>query len=293
MSDYPAVDDYEAIEARRLAEAVDALEAGADPGIDPREDPELSAQIKTVSALRELHHEATQQPSFAAYIRRSGAFIKQQLRREHAPQPVAERPVPFFFRWSVLTPVASAAAAAAIILAIVTLNPASPDAQPELAASEASPPDPRDGTLPLVAPTVDPVLTMLEQMAHAESLVGEQQPLATRSAEDELRQIRATLDEIASLTERGELVAESVLHELTVSTAILARRIAATPQSVTRETVIGYIETAGEGQTVLGDAEAARGSEDALHAARLATQDGVVVAALYLFRSQVPVAPSE
>ena len=80
--------DYEAIEARHLAEALDALEAGADPGIDPREDPELSARIETVRAVRELHLEATRQPSFATYVRRSGAFIQQQLRQERAPQPL-------------------------------------------------------------------------------------------------------------------------------------------------------------------------------------------------------------
>ena len=134
---------------------------------------------------------------------------------------------------------------------------------------------------------------MLEWMAQAESLIDEQRALVSRSAEDELLRIRTILDEIAAANARGELVADSLLLEFTRSSAGLAFRIRTTPESVSRETVIGYIETAGEGQTVLGQAAAAEGGEGTLHIARLTTQDGVVVAALYLFRSQVPVAPSE
>ena len=297
---------YEAIEARRLAEALDALEAGADPGIDPREDPELSAQIETVRAVRELHLEATRQPSFATYVRRSGAFIQQQLRQERAPQPVP-RPVTavaepvkagrvhFLFRWSTLAPVTSAAAAAAIVLAFVVLNSSSPASSPPTQVTQPQLPVPEapltEETSPLRVPALDP--GMLERMAQAESLIGERRALVSRSAEDELRRIRTILDEIAATNARGELVADALLLEFTRGSAELALLIRTTPESVSRETVIGYIETAGEGQTVLGQAEAAEGSEGTLHIARLTTQDGVVVAALYLFRSQVPVAPSE
>ena len=297
---------YETIEARRLAEALDALEAGADPGIDPREDPELSAQIETVRAVRELHLEATRQPSFATYVRRSGAFIQQQLRQERAPQPLP-RPVTavaepvkaglvhFLFRWSTLAPVTSAAAAAAIVLAFVVLNSSSPASSPPTEVTQPQLPVPEapltEETSPLRVPAPDP--GMLERMAQAESLIGEQRALVSRSAEDELLRIRTILDEIAVANARGELVADSLLLEFTRGSADLALRIRTTPESVSRETVIGYIETAGEGQTVLGQAEAAEGSEGTLHIARLTTQDGVVVAALYLFRSQVPVAPSE
>ena len=306
-SDYEA---YEAIEARHLAEALDALEAGADPGIDPREDPELSARIETVRAVRELHLEATRQPSFAAYVRRSGAFIQQQLRQERAPQPLP-RPatavaepvkagrVHFLFRWSTLAPVASAAAAAAIVLAFVVLNSSSPASSPPIQVTQPQLPVPEapltEETSPLrvPAPDPDPGLAMLERMALAESLIGEQRALVSRSAEDELLRIRTILDEIAAANARGELVADALLLEFTRGSANLALRIRTTPESVSRETVIGYIETAGEGQTVLGHAEAAEGSEGTLHIARLTTQDGVVVAARHLFRSQVPVAPSE
>ena len=297
---------YEAIEARRLAEALDALEAGADPGIDPREDPALSAQIETVRAVRELHLEATRQPSFATYVRRSGAFIQQQLRQERAPQPLP-RPatavaepvkagrVHFLFRWSTLAPVASAAAAAAIVLAFVVLNSSSPASSPPTEVTQPQLPVPAapltEETSPLRVPAPDP--GMLERMAQAESLIGEQRALVSGSAEDELLRIRTILDEIAATNARGELVADALLLEFTRGSADLALRIRTTPESVSRETVIGYIETAGEGQTVLGQAEAAEGSEGTLHIARLTTQDGVVVAALYLFRSQVPVAPSE
>ena len=306
-NDYEA---YEAIEARHLAEALDALEAGADPGIDPREDPELSAQIETVRAVRELHLEATRQPSFATYVRRSGAFIQQQLRQERAPQPLP-RPVTavaepvkagrvhFLFRWSTLAPVTSAAAAAAIVLAFVVLNSSSPASSPPTEVTQPQLPVPEapltEETSPLrvPAPDPDPGLAMLERMALAESLIGEQRALVSRSAEDELLRIRTILDEIAAANARGELVADALLLEFTRGSADLALRIRTTPESVSRETVIGYIETAGEGQTVLGQAEAAEGSEGTLHIARLTTQDGVVVAARYLFRSQVPVAPSE
>ena len=302
--------DYEAIEARHLAEALDALEAGADPGIDPREDPELSARIETVRAVRELHLEATRQPSFATYVRRSGAFIQQQLRQERAPQPLprpataAAEPVKagrvhFLFRWSTLAPVASAAAAAAIVLAFVVLNSSSPASSPPTQVTQPQLPVPEapltEETSPLrvPAPDPDPGLAMLERMALAESLIDEQRALVSRSAEDELLRIRTILDEIAAANARGELVADALLLEFTRGSADLALRIRTTPESVSRETVIGYIETAGEGQTVLGQAEAAEGSEGTLHIARLTTQDGVVVAARYLFRSQVPVAPSE
>ena len=295
---------YEAIEARRLAEALDALEAGADPGIDPREDPALSAQIETVRAVRELHLEATRQPSFATYVRRSGAFIQQQLRQERAPQPVP-RPVTavaepvkagrvhFLFRWSTLAPVTSAAAAAAIVLAFVVLNSSSPASSPPTQVTQPQLPVPEapltEETSPLRVPALDP--GMLERMAQAESLIGEQRALVSRSAEDELLRIRTILDEIAATNARGELVADSLLLEFTRGSADLALLIRTTPESVSRETVIGYIETAGEGQTVLGQAEAAEGSEGTLHIARLTTQDGVVVAALYLFDSQRALGP--
>ena len=300
--------DYEAIEARHLAEALDALEAGADPGIDPREDPELSARIETVRAVRELHLEATRQPSFAAYVRRSGAFIQQQLRQERAPQPLprpataAAEPVKagrvhFLFRWSTLAPVASAAAAAAIVLAFVVLNSSSPASSPPTQVIQPQLPVPEapltEEASPLRIPDPDPGLAMLERMALAESLIDEQRALVSRSAEDELIRIRTILDEIVDANARGELVADALLLEFTRGSANLALRIRTTPESVSRETVIGYIETAGEGQAVLGHAEAAEGSEGTLHIARLTTQDGVVVAALYLFQSQVPVAPSE
>ena len=295
---------YEAIEARRLAEALDALEAGADPGIDPREDPELSAQIETVRAVRELHLEATRQPSFATYVRRSGAFIQQQLRQERAPQPVP-RPatavaepvkagrVHFLFRWSTLAPVTSAAAAAAIVLAFVVLNSSSPASSPPTQVTQPQLPVPEapltEETSPLRVPALDP--GMLERIAQAESLIGEQRALVSRSAEDELLRIRTILDEIAATNARGELVADALLLEFTRGSADLALLIRTTPESVSRETVIGYIETAGEGQTVLGQAEAAEGSEGTLHIARLTTQDGVVVAALYLFDSQRALGP--
>ena len=290
-----SVTGYEAIEARRLAEALDALEAGADPGIDPREDPELSAQIETVRAVRKLHLEATRQPSFATYVRRSGAFIQQQLRQKRAPQPVP-RPVTavaepvkaarvrFLFRWSTLAPVTSAAAAAAIVLAFVVLNSSSPASSPPTQVTQPQLPVPEapltEETSPLRVPAPDLDPGMLERMAQAESLIGEQRALVSRSAEDELLRIRTILDEIAAATARGELVADALLLEFTRGSAELALRIRTTPESVSRETVIGYIETAGEGQTVLGQAEAAEGSEGTLHIARLTTQDGVVVAAL-------------
>ena len=245
VNGYEAYEAYEAIEARRLAEALDALEAGADPGIDPREDPELSAQIETVRAVRELHLEATRQPSFATYVRRSGAFIQQQLRQERAPQPVP-RPVTavaepvkagrvhFLFRWSTLAPVTSAAAAAAIVLAFVVLNSSSPASSPPTQVTQPQLPVPEapltEETSPLRVPAPDP--GMLERMAQAESLIGEQRALVSRSAEDELRRIRTILDEIAATNARGELVADALLLEFTRGSADLALLIRTTPESI-------------------------------------------------------------
>ena len=107
--------------AERLASALDAAEAGRDPDIDAREDPELAS-------LMQHRHRA------AAGLGRSGAggrltpraharsssprcsCASEQLAggRERSTPP---KVVPFYRRWNVLAPVASAAAAAAVTLA--------------------------------------------------------------------------------------------------------------------------------------------------------------------------------
>ncbi len=107
----------EEMEAQRLSDMLDDLEIGREPDLDERTDAELASLVETSSLLRRTWNSVA--PS-AAYISRSRAFILQSLSAE-AEEPAATPParvLPFYRRWAMLSPVASAAAAAAVTFAI-------------------------------------------------------------------------------------------------------------------------------------------------------------------------------
>src|SRR5690606_36576772 len=71
-SDAIASDDMEVL---RLAEALEAIEGGRRPDVDPREDPGLSSLLGTADALRVTLSESTERPAFASFHRRSRAAV--------------------------------------------------------------------------------------------------------------------------------------------------------------------------------------------------------------------------
>lgn len=141
------VDGVELTDADRFAEVLDRIEAGGGVDLDPREDPTLAA-LTTVSAqLRDTARESTSTPRFESYRARSRDYLLHRIEREREAQaaPASREPerehrrgvagVPFL-RWNVLSPIASAAAAAVAVLAFVALNGAETPAPvaPEQAA---------------------------------------------------------------------------------------------------------------------------------------------------------------
>ncbi len=164
--------DEELAEAERFAEVLDRMAAGGGVDLDPREDPTLAALTTVAAQLDDNAREATSTPRYASYRSRSREYLLGRIERErtarHAPQPAREEPsrgfgIPFL-RLNVLTPIASAAAAAVAMLALVVFNgnggdptPVAPEtasvvdrpaAQP-VAADEADEQDPVEPVLPV------------------------------------------------------------------------------------------------------------------------------------------------
>ena len=150
------LDDAELAGAERFADALDRIEAGAEAGLDPREDPTLTALMVLTEELHDTEQRATATPRYASYRTRSRDYLLHRLERERAAAAAAaqheqERAraaqredgsiwgIPFL-RWNVLTPIASAAAAAVAVLAVVVATdtgavaPVTPD---QVAAIEA------------------------------------------------------------------------------------------------------------------------------------------------------------
>lgn len=117
--------DFEMVEAERFAQALDAIEALAEPDLDPREDPTLFSLAALAAELYDTEQAATRSPRFESYRERSRTYVLNRLGARRTAQQVddsapREEPKPFFiFRWNVLTPVFSAAAAAVLVLAFV------------------------------------------------------------------------------------------------------------------------------------------------------------------------------
>ena len=173
--DFDAADlasDEELAEAERFAEVLDRMAAGGGVDLDPREDPTLAALTTVAAQLDDNAREATSTPRYASYRARSREYLLGRIERERAardaPQPAREEPsgifgIPFL-RLNVLTPIASAAAAAVAMLALVVFNgsggdptPVAPEtasvvdppaAQP-VAADEADEQDPVEPVIPV------------------------------------------------------------------------------------------------------------------------------------------------
>ena len=178
LPDDELVDGVELADADRFAEVLDRIDAGGGVDLDPREDPTLAA-LTTVSAqLRDTARESTSTPRFESYRARSRDYLLHRIEREREAlaAPASREPerehrrgvagIPFL-RWNVLSPIASAAAAAVAVLAFVALNgadtpgPAAPEQAAVVDTPAAAPvaddeADAQDTAEP-VAPQPDPV----------------------------------------------------------------------------------------------------------------------------------------
>lgn len=217
------VDGVELTDADRFAEVLDRIEAGGGVDLDPREDPTLAA-LTTVSAqLRDTARESTSTPRFESYRARSRDYLLHRIEREREAlaAPASREPerahrrgvagIPFL-RWNVLSPIASAAAAAVAVLAFVALNgaetpaPVAPEqaavVEPPAAAPVADDEADAQDTAEPVAPQPDParatfwipsgqpgVEELLDQFASA---------VTVRTTVDDADDAVAALDETAT-----------------------------------------------------------------------------------------------
>lgn len=153
MPDQPldgeVVDNADLADAERFAEILDRMDAGGGVDLDPREDPTLAALTTVAAQLQDSARDATSTPRFESYRARSRDYLLGRIERERAAvaasappaEPAREEPRGVFgiplLRWTVLAPVASAAAAAALVLAFVvaTDGGASAPVEPQTAAT--------------------------------------------------------------------------------------------------------------------------------------------------------------
>lgn len=245
-----ALTPAERLEAMRLAEVLDALEAGTPAPISATEDPELTSLVDTADLLRAKLGAITETASFQSYRARSRAYILHTLEEQQRTARLAEQRaqrrdglVPFVRRrWAVLAPVAAAAAVAAFTLATTDVGaPAGGVEGPAIASNRTA-----------------------------------------ASTDAELDRIRQAVELLSARAERGETVDASLLRTITETSAAVANKIEAAPQLVSREHVATYQKALTQSTAVLNAVQPAAGSEEALAAAQRATQDGVVAAARYL-----------
>jgi hypothetical protein len=317
------------LDARRLADALEALEAGHDPGVDPREDPQLSSLLETASIMSSASLASTDTPSFRSYRERSKGYLLHRLRRQqtmaHKPPSAPQRQwiTRLFDSWRPAI-VLSGAAAAVMVGAVLLSNPLgnTSDGTPTMvSAPPASGVPVSESNTPVIstkpsvdAPAVTPTqntptsvtptqntptsVTPTQSTQVSDAPVPETtfdsvilgSPLAPNLAEFQRRSIvqqigliSRTLNEISMRTARGELVDIALLRTVTESTASVANLIQSAPDGViTVGELMAYLEMAGSGQNILSQAQTADDNGGALHAARLATQDAIVVAARHI-----------
>jgi hypothetical protein len=112
LSDELFVRDEER-EAIRLADVLQAMEDGAPAPISALEDPELTSLVQTTELLRRSIADSTDTASFHSYRARSRAYVLHTLEQQHRPAAPDRKVVPFIRRrWTILAPVAAAAAVA-------------------------------------------------------------------------------------------------------------------------------------------------------------------------------------
>ena len=165
--------DYEMAEAERFAEALEAIEALAEPDLDPREDPTLFSLAALAAEIHDAEQAATQTSSFKSYCERSRTYVLNRLGARRVSEQVTDKASrddgrPFFiFRWNVLAPIASAAVSAVLVLAFVATQldssppqsaaviepPAVESAGPQVAVPDTSVEPPATTPDPVVVPT--------------------------------------------------------------------------------------------------------------------------------------------
>ena len=297
--------DLELVDAERFADALETIEAGAEPDLDPREDPTLTSLASLASEIRDVERFAAETPRFESYRTRSRAYVLRSTERP-APVAVLEEPrrsgIPFL-RWSFLAPVASAAAAAVAVLAFVALQQDSPAAQPagQQVAAVESPSDtptldaavqvPDGGIGPTGAAPADATqggVTPVElpPIEIAPIQPGQEEQFVAISIEQELRRIDALIVAVADRVALNQEVDPELLRGITESTAAVAERIEAQPDSVPWVQVIDYMKAAAHSETLLAAVRTDEGDEPALSAARRAAHDGVVVASNYFVQAR-------
>ena len=130
------LDEIELADAERFADALDRIDAGGEPDLDPREDPTLTALAVLTEDLHEVELRATSTPRYASYRARSRDYLLHRIERERMALAAAhaasdrrpdsrEEPsrgwgIPFL-RLNVLSHFATAAAAAVVVLAFVVM----------------------------------------------------------------------------------------------------------------------------------------------------------------------------
>ena len=305
--------DLELVDAQRLAEALERLEAGIDPDLDPREDPSLSALVALAAEIRDVEELATDAQRYRSYRERSRDHVLRRIGREALPRetlpaqiaptqvlstqiiPTALVPVVVeeprqrrrpFLHWSYLAPVASAAAAAVAVLAFIAAQPdaaGEPVGDAQAAAADAAPAAAPTETVAQIEPpsgfgSLEPDPPLPVEVLPAAPAEGS---ITQGSIESELERINQLIGTVTQQVADGAPVEAELLRSITESTAAVADRIERQPDSVSRLDVITYIQAAALGRTVLAAVTADAESEDALSAARRAAQDGVVAASAY------------
>ena len=246
LTDDTIVGDSERREAMRLADVLDALDAGAPAPMSAVEDPELASLVQTATLFRDSMAATTETASYQSYRARSRAYILHTMEEQQRAAQQSQRSaglVPFVRRrWAVLAPVAAAAAVASFTF--FSSNAGAPTGE---------------GSGPAIASN-----------------------LTVASTDAELDRIRQAIELLSARAERGEPVDATLLRTITETSAAVANRIDVSPRLVSRDHVATYQKTLTAGTAVLTAVQPAAGSEDALAAAQRATQDGVVAAARYL-----------
>lgn len=269
-------DRAELLEAQRLADVLDAVEAGRTSGVDAREDPELASLLATTQLLRASWSAAAPLPGYAA---RSRTHVLDSM-RPAAMRPAALRPAapqrgallvllrPSRWRWTLLAPVASAAAAAVVTFAVslATLGGGSGDARG-------------------LAPTAAPAFAAASDAPRPSFVEGADAPAVQQSVERELARLTVTLEQIHGKVANGERIDELLLSDISRSASFVSRQIVNSPDAVKSETVVGYAQAVVQATPLLRSAQIVASSEPALLSARLATTDGAVVAARYFARN--------
>ena len=283
------------MDAQRLAEALERLEAGIEPDLDPREDPSLSALVALAAEIRDAEELATDTQRYRSYRPRSRDHVLRRVEHEAMPRetlparimPTALVPVVVdeprqrrirFLHWSYLAPVAAAAVAVLAFIAAQPDQAEGPAGGEQAAAVEPAPAAAATETVAQVESPSAIVPTATDPPLPWEQLP----PLATpHSVEAELDRINELIGTVARQVADGAPVEAELLRAITESTAAVADRIEQQSDSVSRLHVIAYIQAAADGRSVLAAVRVDAEIEDALSAARRAAQDGVVVASTY------------